>query len=80
MNTETIANSMATLAELDVDIARAYAQIGAPASRHRPPGFTAAAGSDYGHCVGIRAGQSGGRHLVWLAESAHPAGIIKFRE
>lgn len=39
MNTETIANSMATLAELDVDIARAYAQIGAPASRHRPPGF-----------------------------------------
>lgn len=39
MNTETIADSMATLAELDADIAHAYAQIGAPAPRHRPPGF-----------------------------------------
>jgi DNA-3-methyladenine glycosylase II len=39
MNTEIIANSMASLAELDDDIAQAYAQIGAPAPRHRAQGF-----------------------------------------
>lgn len=39
MNAEIITHSMEALAELDADIAQAYAQIGAPAPRHRPPGF-----------------------------------------
>lgn len=39
MNTQIISKSMVALAELDDDIAQAYAQIGAPAPRHRPQGF-----------------------------------------